>query len=284
MPTRDACAKLRLVQVGSMTIEGVSDGRLLAPPTAMFNRPRDEDWVAHRRFLDADGMITFELGGFLIRDGTRTVLVDAGIGPDSDPLVTGTFMRNLGRLGVDPAEVTDVVLTHLHFDHVGWVSDGERPLFPNATYRCHQADWEFFVGAEPYDESVPIGLMGGRCAGELMPVVAGRLETWSGDGALLAGIDVRSAPGHTPGSSVMVMSSGSDRAILLGDVVHCPVELMEDDWEMVGDVDRALAQATRVALARELEGTDIPMAATHFPGLRFGRLLAGTGLRGWVFD
>jgi hypothetical protein len=62
------------------------------------------------------------------------------------------------------------------------------------------------------------------------------------------------------------------------------VELLEDDWEMIGDVDRALARRTRMALAREFEGSDIPMAATHFPGLRFGRLLPGTGMRRWVFD
>jgi glyoxylase-like metal-dependent hydrolase (beta-lactamase superfamily II) len=272
------------VEVGRLVIDPVSDGRLAAPATAMFNRPRDEDWLPHRQFLDDDGLLPIEMGGFLVRTGARLLLVDVGIGPHSDPVRTGTFLANLAALGVAPADVTDVVLTHLHFDHVGWASDGERPVFPNATYRCHQADWELFVGPSPLDESLGITAMGGRTAHELLPALADRVETWDGDGQIAPGVDVRSAPGHTPGSTVVVMSSGTDRALLLGDVVHCPVELMEDDWEFVGDIDRDLAQRTRVALAREFEGTDVPMAATHFPGLRFGRLLPGTGLRHWVFD
>lgn len=272
------------MNLGRITIEAVSDGSLQAPATLMFNKPNEEDWAPHQQFLDESGQLTFEMGGFLMRDGQRTVLIDVGIGPHSDPLRTGTFMRNLASLGVRPPDVTDVVFTHLHFDHVGWASDGERPLFPNATYRCHQADWDFFAGPDPFDNTTGVELLGGRRAIELLPPLTPRVETWSKDGPLLPGIDVRVAPGHTPGSTVLTISSGEDRALLLGDVVHCPAELLEDDWEMVSDIDRALAQRTRVVLAREFEGSDIPMAATHFPGLQFGRLLPGTGLRRWVFD
>ena len=272
------------MRIGSITIDAVSDGSLLAPATALFNKRSEEDWVPHQQFLDEQGRLTFQMGGFLVRTGDRVVLVDVGIGPRSDPERTGMFMKSLAALGVGPEEITDVALTHLHFDHVGWASDGERPTFPNATYRCHQADWDFFLGPEPYDETMGIKVMGGQPAIELLPTLSDRVETWSGDTTILPGIDVRTAPGHTPGSTVLTISSGTERAILLGDVVHCPAELLEDDWEMISDVDRALAQRTRVALARELEGTDVPMAATHFPDLRFGRLLPGTGLRQWVFD
>jgi glyoxylase-like metal-dependent hydrolase (beta-lactamase superfamily II) len=93
-----------------------------------------------------------------------------------------------------------------------------------------------------------------------------------------------SAPGHTPGSTILVVSSGTDRAMLLGDVVHCPVQLIEDEWGGLGDVDPELARRTRVALARELEGSDIPVAAAHFPGMQFGRLLTGSGKRSWILS
>jgi hypothetical protein len=83
---------------------------------------------------------------------------------------------------------------------------------------------------------------------------------------------------------MLVVSSGAARAMLLGDVVHCPVELLDDEWAGLGDVDPALAQRTRVALAKELEGADIPVAAAHFPEMAFGRLLAGQGRRSWVLD
>ena len=266
-----------------MTIEGVSDGSLPVPPTALFNKT-DQDLIPHSQFLDDDGMLPLEMGGFLVRSGERVVLVDTGIGPNAAPDRTGMFMRNLAALGVRPSDVTDVVLTHLHFDHIGWATDGERRLFGEATYRCHEADWEFFMGADPHNDSLAVAWMGGRTSSELLPPMLDRLETWSGDGTILPGIDVRSAPGHTPGSTVIVISSGTARALLLGDVVHCPAELFSDDWEMIGDVDKQLAQQSREALARELEGSGIPAAATHFPGLKFGRLLAAQGGRQWTFD
>jgi hypothetical protein len=71
--------------------------------------------------------------------------------------------------------------------------------------------------------------------------------------------------------------------MLIGDVVHCPVELLDDEWAGLADVDPVAAQRARNALAAELEGTDVPVAAAHFPGLQFGRLLAGEGKRGWTF-
>lgn len=274
---------MQVVRVGEITIEGVSDGSLSAPPTHMFNKT-DQDWRQHSQFLDDDGLLRFEMGGFLVRTGDRVVLVDTGIGPHSDRTRTGSFLANLALLGVEPPQVTDVVLTHLHFDHLGWASDGERPLFANASYRCHSSDWEFFMGADPYDDSLGISLMGGRPATELLPPVADRLEVFEADGTILPGLDVRSAPGHTPGSTVVIASSGNDRALFLGDVVHCPAELLSDDWEYVGDVDKELARRSREAVARELEGTDVPAAASHFPGLCFGRLLPGEGQRRWVFD
>jgi glyoxylase-like metal-dependent hydrolase (beta-lactamase superfamily II) len=270
------------MQVGAVTIDGVSDGSLPVPPSLLFNKS-DEDWVQHSQFLDQDGMLPLEFGGFLVRAGERLVLIDTGLGPGLVPDRTGMFMRNLSALGVQPAEVTDVILTHLHFDHLGWATDGERRLFERATYRCHEADWDFFMGAHPFDDALAVSSMGGRSSSELLPPMVDRLETWSDDVSILPNIDVRSAPGHTPGSTVVVISSGTERAMLLGDVVHCPAELLNDDWEMIGDVDKRLAQRTREALAQELEGSDISAAASHFPGLAFGRLLTGQGRRRWSF-
>ena len=72
--------------------------------------------------------------------------------------------------------------------------------------------------------------------------------------------------------------------MLLGDVVHCPLELMEDDFHLLGDHDQQLANKVREAYARELEHGGIPAAAAHFPGLQFGRLLPSDGgTRRWSF-
>jgi glyoxylase-like metal-dependent hydrolase (beta-lactamase superfamily II) len=233
-----------------------------------------ESWAPHQQFLDADGNLTMALGGFLVRDerSDRVVLVDAGVGNiTAGPFVGGELLRSLAALGVQPEDVTDVLFTHLHFDHVGWATQQGEIVFPNATYRCDERDWSHFVGPDPG-------------ATKKLEPIADRLEPWSGGGNLLPGIDLMDGAGHTPGSTIVVLSSGDERAMLLGDVVHCPVELLDDEWDGLADVDPELALRTRRALARELEGDDVPVAAAHFEGLRFGRLLQGQGSRSWRFD
>jgi glyoxylase-like metal-dependent hydrolase (beta-lactamase superfamily II) len=263
------------MQIGTLVVEPIFDGVMKAPATA-FKGTTEEQWAPHRQFLDADGQLEFALGGFLVRAAPdRVVLVDAGIGARSGAIMNGTgkytggaLLESLAAHGVQAADVTDVVFTHLHFDHVGWASHEGAVVFPNAAYRCDARDWEHFRGNERVEP--------------LLAPIADRLTTWQASGPLCPGIDTLSAPGHTPGSTILVLSSGAARGMLLGDVVHCPIELIDDEWSGLGDVDPDLARATRNALAREIEGTDVPVAAAHFPGMVFGRLLRAEGRRQWV--
>jgi glyoxylase-like metal-dependent hydrolase (beta-lactamase superfamily II) len=268
------------MRVGDLEIRPVLDGVARMVPSEAYRTlgaegegrgTAESDWAPHRSFLSDDGMLELALGGFLLRVGDRVVLIDTGVGElDRDPFHGGRLLEGLAAESVSPADVTDVILTHLHFDHVGWTTRHGEIVFPNATYRCDQRDWRHFVGPDA------------GATRKLAPI-EDRVETWDGSGPLLPGIDTMAAPGHTPGSTIIVISSGTARALLLGDVVHCPVELIDDEWAGMGDVDPALALRTRLALTRELEGSDVPAAAAHFSGMQFGRLLAADGTRRWVF-
>jgi glyoxylase-like metal-dependent hydrolase (beta-lactamase superfamily II) len=270
------------------------------------------------------GLVESTLGGFLVQSGDRVVLVDAGGGQaftdghhspvidlddETDPITAaltehgldreqaqrtvdalgqtyieqGSLPTSLAALGLWPEDVTDVVCTHLHFDHIGWLSADGRPYFPNATVRCAGADLEYFL-AGPDEEGFVLPLFGAISARERLAPVLDRIDTWESDGAICAGIDVRLAAGHTPGSSVVVVADGTSRALLLGDVVHCPLELMDDDFNLLVDHDQKLADQVREAIAREIEDTDTVASASHFPGLRFGRLIAGQSQRRWTFS
>lgn len=264
------------MQIGELSVEAIYDGVMRAPATLFYGTTTSEQWAPHQRFLEPDGMIRFDIGGFLIRGGgDRVVLVDAGLGPRSGQMRDGRgsfqggeLVNSLATHGVRAEDVTDVLFTHLHFDHVGWASQEGAAVFPNAVLRCDVRDWQHFADNERVQP--------------ILGPVQDRLETWDGSGPIAPGVDAMSAPGHTPGSTILVMSSGAARGLLLGDVVHCPVELLDEEWGGVGDVDPELAKRTRNALAREIEGTDVPVAAAHFPGLVFGRLLAANGQRQWV--
>lgn len=271
--------------VGQLRIDGVVDGEARFAPEQTFRGTTPEMWAAHQSLLDEDGKLPFVMGGYLVRGGERTVLVDAGLGKGTLLGITcGAMLDNLRALGVAPEDITDVVFTHLHIDHVGWAVTDERATFPNATYRCSAADWDHFM-EHTKDQHDHFGPSEGVAVNtyEHLKSVQDRFEVHSGSGTLAPGVDVMSAPGHTPGSSVVVFSSGADRAMLLGDVVHCPVQLVDEDWAGVFDVDPELARRSRTALARELEGQDIPVAGAHFPGLKLGRLLTGgQGRRLWA--
>ncbi|MGH9047819.1 MAG: MBL fold metallo-hydrolase [Acidimicrobiales bacterium] len=267
------------MHVGAISIDSVIDGVMRMEPSLAYRSmaaepgakgTHEEDWAPHRGLLNEDGQLEIAIGGFLVRTADRIVLVDTGVGVlDHGPMRGGEFLNGLAALGVQPVEVTDVVLTHLHFDHVGWSTRHGEIVFPNATYRCDVRDWTHFVGPDP------------GATKKLRPL-ENQLEPWDGSGPLLPGLDTMSAPGHTPGSTIIVASSGTERAMMLGDAVHCPVELLDDEWSGMSDVDPELAARTRVALARELEGTDTPVAAAHFAGMRFGRVMFGSGKRSWV--
>ncbi len=264
------------MQIGDLVVEPVYDGVMKMPATA-FAGTTMEQWAPHQRFLDADGRIEFALGGFLVRARDQLILVDAGIGDRSGEIRNGTgffqggqLLHSLAALRVQPEDITDVLFTHLHFDHIGWATQDGVMTFPNATYRCDDRDWQHFRDNERVEP--------------VLGPIADRLSNWDSSGPLCPGIDALTAPGHTPGSTILVLSSGTDRGMLLGDVIHCPVELLDDEWSGLGDLDPDLAKRTRNKLAREIEGTDVPVAAAHFPGMVFGRLLAAQGRRAWVVD
>lgn len=278
------------MRIGEIEIHPLIDGTARFPPTAAFVSTTDDDWAPHRGLLGEDGLLELAMGGFLFRTGDRTVVVDAGVGPDPIAFFRGgQLLESLSAQGLKPEDVTDVVFTHLHFDHIGWATRDGKPVFPRATYRCDARDWEYFVdpppellGGETSEDNPIAALVAPGSARPALEPVADRLEGWDRSGPILPGVDVQLAAGHTPGSTIVVVSSGTSRGLLLGDVAHCPVELLEDEWLGIGDVDPKLARSTRQALAREIEGTDVPVAASHFPGLRFGRVLAADGRRQWV--
>ena len=188
------------------------------------------------------------------------------------------------RLASSREDVTDVVLSHLHWDHIGWTSAYGKPYFPNATLRAERRDIEFFIGAHPHDESFSNVLWNAMPAEERLGPVLDRFEPWDGDSVIAPGVNAMFAPGHTPGSCLIVLSSGAQRAMILGDTAHCPLELMDPEFSLMADMDQAMADRTRTAIRREMDGGHVAVAAPHFPGLQFGRLLPGEGKMGWIFE
>jgi glyoxylase-like metal-dependent hydrolase (beta-lactamase superfamily II) len=192
---------------------------------------------------------------------------------------TGSFGDNLTKIGFQPSDFTDVLISHMHFDHIGWVSKAGVPYFPNAVVRCERHDAEYFL-APDFDDSFYSAMWGAMPTSERMAPVLDRFEPWDEDFTLAAGIDCRYSPGHTPGSSIFAITSGRQQAFILGDTVHCPQELVDPHFHLGTDVDTALADRTREAIRHEA-GDHAHFGAPHFPDLKFGRLLPGDRTLTW---
>src|SRR3954451_20913724 len=131
-----------------MDITPLSDGELHIPAVALLNQPLPE------AFTDDEGLMGVNFGGFLVRTPDHVVVIDTGIGGGALPeMPIGSFPDRLREAGVGPEDVNTVIFTHLHFDHVGWSTDGETPFFPRAQHHAHAIDWAYYYGPDPHEET-----------------------------------------------------------------------------------------------------------------------------------
>jgi glyoxylase-like metal-dependent hydrolase (beta-lactamase superfamily II) len=272
------------MRIGAMTVCSIVDGEMHAPPRLLY--PFDDvAGLGHfSRSTDRHtGDLVITIGGYLIRAGDRVVLIDAGAGPaPKSPVVAGGALRSsLLAHGVTPEDVTDVIYTHLHFDHIGWSTIQGEPFFPHATYRCDRRDWEYFT-AEDYDTrwEEPLTNVSTDAARVRMAPLAERMLFFEGSESLLPGIETVDASGHTPGSVVLMLSSNGERGALLGDLVHTQSELVKG-WVFRNHVDSRQAMARVTEFRDRLADEAIPCSASHFPGLCWGLLSRQDAGFGW---
>ncbi len=169
--------------------------------------------------------------------------------------------------------------THLHPDHVGWNltpgSSGPIATFPKAKYIAHEADWETFRKPE-VQEAFPAPFWE-ETLGPLESLEV--VEALSGEKALTSEVTAIPTPGHTPGSMSLVVASGGQQALILGDVFHGPAQVTETDWVFSFDMDPDQAVRTRRQMIDRAESQNAIIGICHHTG--FGRVVRSEGRRYW---
>jgi glyoxylase-like metal-dependent hydrolase (beta-lactamase superfamily II) len=230
---------------------------------------RRDTWVDARRRHPgafADDRWRLAVRCFLLRSSDRTILVDAGVGPETAPAfgwsaIRGSLPEELEAAGVSPTDVDTVVITHVHDDHLGWtVAEGtDRPLFERARHLVHPADWELMASAsDPEDGRVFELVLAPIERAWLLELVADRVE-------LTPELTLVHAPGHTPGHQVVLIDSDGARAIVSGDLVNHPAQLLQPGLSGTSDLDPSLAAATRDAFLGRIEREERLVFPAHFP-------------------
>jgi glyoxylase-like metal-dependent hydrolase (beta-lactamase superfamily II) len=259
------------MRIGELGLTFLSDGHFYPRPCYFGPAAAGQSAL----FEPPGPLADLPLGAFLIStSGDRLILVDAGLGPPPGDQACyecfrfsgGELPGQLAAAGVRGPDITDLVITHLHADHHGWLTRPNAALaFPRARVWLGRDDYDYFVtgrhaSMSEADRDFLTGL-----------VREGRTELVR-DAGLTRGVALRHSPGHTPGHLTVEVRSGAERVILLGDAMTCPHQLAEPAWHSLGDVDPALALMTRDALWRELAQPDTVGVGSHFPGLAPGRV------------
>jgi glyoxylase-like metal-dependent hydrolase (beta-lactamase superfamily II) len=250
-------------RIGDLDVIALRDGGMTGVPNdntiLAVNRTKEE--VA--AVLTAAGLPgeTFDLSiqPLLVRDGDRVVLLDAGAGT-SMGAIAGKLPASLRAAGVEPGQITDVLISHGHGDHVAGLVDGAGALtFPNATIRMTAAEWAA-IKADPQ-------------LAALVTAITPKVETFVAGAQVTPGIKALAIDGHTPGHTGYEVGTGADRVLYVGDMVHHHViSVQRPDWRIQFDGDAPTAEASRKAVLARAADENLRVYAVHFPFPGIGRI------------
>lgn len=275
------------LRVGEIDVLVVSDGVLPLPTATMATNvdPAVRAFWFQEMYLPPDAF-DWPLNVLVVRSGDRTILVDAGLGGEFPGFPrAGQFPRRLAAAGIDLASVTDVVITHMHMDHVGGllVESVRSRLRPDLRVHVAAAEVDFWTlpdfSLTAMPQPVPDVLR--KAAREFADVYRSQLRTFEEEHEVAPGVVVRRTGGHTPGHSVVRVASRGERLTFAGDAIF-PVAFDHPDWHNGFEHDPEESVRVRLNLLREAAKTGELLVATHLPFPSVGRVAVNGDAFRWV--
>lgn len=240
--------------IGALQAVALKDGAMALPiADAPWTDAAGVRQVLTEAGLPADA-VNLSIQPLLVRDGEHVVLIDTGNGVSGQP--SGTLLNSLREAGVQPAQVTDILISHAHGDHVGGLVGADGTLsFPNATIRMSAAEWDYAkAGAEAAG------------AGPLLAAITPKVQTFEPGSQVTPSITAVALQGHTPGHTGYEIVSGQDRLLYFGDALHSSiVSVQRPDFVNQWDSDSDAAVATRLALLGRGATQSLRTYGVHFP-------------------
>lgn len=263
----------RSFHVGALELTALHDGQIIVPNNGkVFGLGVSTGAVAN--VLRAAGApadhITLSVNSLLVRTGGRLILIDTGLGPRAH----SQLLASLKLAGVAPGDITDVLITHPHPDHIGGLLNAEgRFAFPNATVRMASAAWDWMRQKAPPAMVPPA----------LVKAVASHVLTFEPGARVVPGIVSVSLPGHAPGHVGFEITSGHSRLFDIGDLVHSIIiSLTRPQWKNGFDNNPVLARRTRLKTLMALAKSHEWVFAHHLPFPAVGHIVSAK--RGYAWD
>lgn len=259
--------------LGSLQIDTLSDGNLVLPGDFILGgMPQEEMQAIVAKYGLPTDQLTPPCNVTLLRDGTHTVLFDAGSGPDFQPSA-GKLSEALDAIGLTADDITHVLFTHGHPDHLwGLLDDFDEPVFANAEYMIGQAEFDYWTDPDTVNTIGEARTTFAVGAARRLGVIADTVRLLADGEEPLPGIFARLTPGHTPGHLAFEIA-GPTPAIVLGDcIANHHVAFERPEWASGSDQDKDLAAITRVALLDRLATDGHAIIGYHLPGGGIGRV------------
>ncbi|MCK1306674.1 MULTISPECIES: MBL fold metallo-hydrolase [unclassified Bradyrhizobium] len=274
------------LRIGEIDVMVVSDGVLTLPGAMLAHNAEQavrEAWLKEN-FLPPDAF-DWALNVVVVRSGGRTILIDAGMGAEFPLPRAGQLIHRLEAAGIDLASVTDVVLTHMHMDHVGGllVEGVKEQLRPDLQIHVAAAEVKFWESPDFSRVSMPDGFPDAlrATAKRFAKEYRSQLRLFEDQHEVAPGVVIHRTGGHTPGHSIVRLASGGDRLTFAGDLVFA-VGFEHPDWHNGFEHYPEEAARARTRLLRELAETGGLLVATHMPFPSVGHVaVAGDAFR-WV--
>ena len=254
------------LSTGSAELTVVSDGMMTLPLGFVFPDAPQDELV---KLLEGSGQPTDAMrpdcNVTLVRTGDRLAIFDVGAGPNFMSS-TGKLLESLEVAGVAPGDVTDVVITHAHPDHLwGLTDDFDELVFADAQYHIGQKEWDFWSSPDAMSqmpEDRQTFVVGAQSRFEALD---GRVNFIKDGDEVLPGVEAVDSPCHTPGHMSFLVH-GTEPVMIVGDAIsNATVSFARPDWPTASDQDPQQGVKTRFALLDRLTTDRVGAIGFHFP-------------------
>ena len=226
----------------------------------------------------AENEEVFGLNCVLINTGDHQLLIDTGCG-DGFQSTAGHLVANLEAAGIRCEDIDRIIITHGHIDHAAGCFDSKgRPVFPSARYISSESEWDYWLTPPGSNELHNMFFSSAR---KNLSPVRDQFDLVKDNAEVLPGIKLLPAPGHTPGNAMVEISSGNNRLLCIGDIIHSQVEFTNPEYLVLFDVTPEQAIKTRARILADIAQAGTPVFACHFqfPGL--GYITHQEGIFSW---
>jgi glyoxylase-like metal-dependent hydrolase (beta-lactamase superfamily II) len=270
--------------IGDVEVIALSDGTVPQDLHVLLHNTTTQktDGLLRNAFLA--NPVEASINAFFFRLPGKKVLVDTGSGDFFGPGYGGKLLQSLAAIQVTPNEITDILLTHAHDDHMGGLVHAGKIVFPNATIHLSKPDLDFFMDRSNSQKAHYAVSYFDQAETALKPYLdAGKIETFSGTTEVLPGVTATVHPGHTPGSAFYQLTSKGQSLVFIGDIIHvAAVQAPDPGITIAYDVNDAQAAAVRRNAFAEFSKERTLVAVPHLPFPGVGHIEAvGKGFQ-WV--